>query len=374
MPSDSKRATSEIDDRSLLYRPSAPIENLKRRGALYRALRAFFDQRDFCEVATPTLSRDVIVDRYVEPIVVRPTKCWQEPDRFVESRFLEPERSREFENTFYLQTSPEFAMKRLLIAGMDAIYQITPAFRSGDRGDLHNVEFTMLEWYRRDLDYEQGRKLLRDLVENVAKAFYEQTRTDPQKWATSRVKERPFADAFREFTNLDPIAEDSERLKDYAVAEKIPCPESYLAPQNPADKDDWIDLIFSEKVQPRLGFDSPVLLYDYPATQSQLAKTARVGQFDVARRYELFVNGVELANGYDELLDPDVLEERTRLIARRRDLDRSTPLPVRSRLMVAMLRGMPQAAGCALGVDRFLCVLLGLDQIDQVLAFPIEIA
>ena len=139
---------------TIRFRPTAPLENLRRRAVLYRILRSFFDARNFVETSTPTLSRDVVVDRFVEAIPVKLNKSWRECDDFSSTRFYSPEVARREETTFYLQTSPEFAMKRLLAAGMDAIYQLAPAYRQGDRGTLHNVEFTMLEWYRKGDDYE----------------------------------------------------------------------------------------------------------------------------------------------------------------------------------------------------------------------------
>ena len=147
------------------FRPTAPLTNLRRRAALYRELRSFFDEKGFVEVSTPALSRDVVVDRFVESIPVVVPRCWQERDDLASRRFDDPETSRRMVETFYLQTSPEFAMKRLVASGMDAIYQLAPAFRRGDCGKTHNVEFTMLEWYRTGDDYSAGRRFLADLVE-----------------------------------------------------------------------------------------------------------------------------------------------------------------------------------------------------------------
>ncbi len=365
---------------SILFRPSAPLENLERRTILYRIVRRFFDERRFVEVTTPTLSRDVVVDRYVDSIPVEIERCWIERDDLAKRRFPDAEQARRNETTFYLQTSPEFAMKRLVASGMSAIYQIAHAYRRGDRGASHNVEFAMLEWYKRDDGYQEGRDFLAQLVETIADLFPQQTDVDRQEWQNDSTVQRPFSEAFAEKTGLDPCLCATEELIRFADARRIPYPESYLEATTSATKDDWIDLIFSEVVQPTLGFDAPVLLFDYPASQSQLAKTERIVdsvsrvERVVSKRFELFIRGLEIANGYDELLDPNVLRARIATTSEERRRDGSRELPRESRLLAAMDFGLPQCSGCALGVDRLFCALLGADKIDDVLTFPIELA
>jgi lysyl-tRNA synthetase class 2 len=375
--------------KSEAWRPTAPLENLRRRAALYRTIRAFFDNLGFIETTTPFLSRDTVVDRFVEPISVRVPFCWSEKDDFAERRFSDPETARREATTFYLQTSPEFAMKRLIAAGMDAIYQLAPACRRGDRGAWHNVEFTMLEWYRRADDYRAGRRLLADLALNVANRFFAETGLEPKRWAQNAVVERTFADVFEEKTGINPHWATCGELRDFADRAKVAYPESYVAEENGenceagesgATKDDWLDLIFAEVVQPELGVDAATVVYDYPASQSQLAKTRREWDderkttFDVTERFELFVDGVELANGYHELLDASVLRARIEATSEERRRDGSGELPRESRLLQAMEAGLPACSGCALGVDRFLATLLGAKSLDETLAFPIEIA
>jgi len=363
-----------------LFRPTASLENLARRATLYRIIRQFFDERGFVEVTTPTLSRDVVVDRYVDSIPVEIERCWSEQDELAKRRFPDPEQARQNATTFYLQTSPEFAMKRLVAAGMNAIYQIAHAYRRGDRGVSHNVEFTMLEWYKQGDGYREGRDFLADLAETVASRFPQETDVERQDWSRGSTVQRSFSDAFSEKTGLDPCLCSTEELIRFADDRKIPYPTSYRDESTGATKDDWIDLIFSETVQPTLGFDAPVLLFDYPASQSQLAKTSRVVDPDsgvervVARRFELFIRGLEIANGYDELLDPGVLRERVAATSEERRQDGSRELPRESRLLAAMDFGLPQCAGCALGVDRLLCALLGVNRIDDALTFPVELA
>ena len=387
-----------IDKGTETWRPTAPLENLRRRAILYRTIRRFFDRRGFIETTTPFLSRDTVVDRFVEPISVRVPFCWNEKDGFAERRFRDPETARREATTFYLQTSPEFAMKRLVAAGMDAIYQLAPACRRGDRGAWHNVEFTMLEWYRRDDDYRAGRRLLAELALGVANEFFAEIGLESKGWAQNAVVERTFADVFEEKTGINPHWATCGDLRDFADRAKIAYPESYLGEERGAfasngedgknsetgekgaTKDDWLDLIFAEVVQPELGVDAAVVVYDYPASQSQLAKTRREldnerkEAFDVTERFELFVDGVELANGYHELLDASVLRARIETTSEERRRDGSGELPRESRLLQAMEAGLPACSGCALGVDRFFAVLIGAQSLDETLAFPIEIA
>ena len=363
-----------------LFRPTASIDNLKRRAKLYQILRGFFDGRGFVETSTPTLSRDVVVDRFVESIPVSIERCWQERDNLAQTRFDSQELAQARATTFYLQTSPEFAMKRLIAAGMDAIYQLAPAYRKGDRGRLHNLEFTMLEWYRRGDDYLAGRALLAELLETAARLFYEKTGVTQSAWSKNAVVQQSFGEAFRQKTGLNPHACTIAELRKFSDNRLIPYPDSYVSGQAHATKDDWLDLVFSEAVQPELGFEAPVILYDYPASQSQLAQTGQTvdphtgSPLSVSRRFELFVMGIELANGYDELRDPSVLRERIAETSEERRSDGSPELPKESRLLAAMDAGFPQCAGCALGIDRLLCVLLAAAKIDDVIAFPIELA
>lgn len=328
------------------FRSTAPITILKERARLLAELRQFFDRRGFFEVQTPVLSRDVLIDRYIEPLSVQVGS-----------------------ETFYLQTSPEFALKRLLASGCERIYEITPAFRRGDRGALHNVEFTMLEWYRAGDGYEEGIGLLKELADELL------TDANP---ATPKTETVSFGALFLKKTGISPHGASAEEL--LAIAQRLApnFPESYLDPASPATADDWIDYLFEETIQPELALDRPVVVFDYPAGQSQLAKTGlpldRTFSSDVTRRFELYFKGIELANGYDELTDPAVLRTRFRETASFRAQRGAPSLPVESRLLAAMDAGYPKSSGCAMGVDRLLMVRLGLDKIDDVIPFPIEIA
>lgn len=328
-----------------VFRSTALPQVLKERALLLKQLRSFFDERDFFEVQTPVLSRDVLVDRYIDPFAV----------------------STE-DGVFYLQTSPEFALKRLLASGCERIYEITPAFRQGDRGRLHNPEFTILEWYRVGDGYCEGITLLGELAETFL--------PHPAKVKTACSS---FGSLFIEKTGLNPHRATCRELRAAAGRLAPNYPDSYIQGETPAEVDDWIDYLFEETVQPTLGSGGPVIVYDYPVGEPQLAKVgppldAKGGAESVTRRFELFYKGIELANGYDELTCPDLLRARFAEAAADRRRRGAAELPTDSRLLAAMDAGLPPSSGCALGVDRLLMLRLGLEMVDDVISFPAEIA
>ncbi len=330
--------------------PTASLRNLAAMSGLLNRIRAFFESRSFIEVLTPVLSQDTVVNRYLEPI---PVSIERQPNRF---------------QTFFLQTSPEYAMKRLVAAGAKAIYQIAHAFRSGDLGSQHNVEFTLLEWYRVGDDYHEGIQFLSDFAEEIFK------RGDVEKTS--------FLDGFFRFTGINPHTASCDQMRNFADDNRIPYPESYgTAPRRTTLPDDfqrepWVDLLFSEVVQANLGREQPTILYDFPVWQSQLATTRseKCGEetFEVSERFELYVDGVELANGYHELTDAAELSRRNREANQYRVADGNAPLPESSRLIQAMESGFPPCCGTALGVERLLMVLLEADSIEEVMPFPLD--
>ena len=316
--------------------PTASIESLKARAAIIRQIRVFFESHGFLEVETPVLSQDTVVDRYLEPFVVSVG-----------------------DNTlYYLQTSPEFAMKRMITAGAKAIFQIGRVFRRGDFGQMHNPEFTMLEWYRTGDDYAAGIAFLSDLTDAIL-----------QRSKSNLVT---FRQLFAEHAHLNPHTVDCGQLRDYACNSDITFPESFGLAEY--DRENWVDLIFSERIQPTLGKDEPMIVIDHLSSQSQLAKTRKIsddtGEFDVSERFELFVDGLELANGYHELLDADILLDRIRATNALRIADGNAPLPEESRLLDAMRHGLPACCGCALGLDRLVMAALKTRNIADVIAFP----
>src|SRR5207302_1761231 len=241
------------------------------------------------------------------------------------------------------QTSPEFGMKRLLAAGATSIYQITRAFRGAEAGPLHNPEFTMVEWYRAGDDYAAGMQLLGDLAEDVL-GFGQPERIS-------------YRDAFLRYAQIDPFTD-------------LPAPTSMgLSPGG--DRDMVLDILLTTRVEPHLGRDRPTILYDYPASQAALARI-RDDQPPVAERFELYARGMELANGYHELLDPAVLRQRNHVNNQLRTADLKYLLPEESRLLAAMQHGLPACCGCALGFDRLVMAVTGAATIQEVMAFPID--
>jgi lysyl-tRNA synthetase class 2 len=308
------------------FLPSASLAALRRRAELLQAVRGFFDSRGFWEVETPVLSHDVVVDRHLDPLgVILPHDV---------RRPAEGER-------LWLQTSPEFGMKRLLAAGATAIYQVTRAFRGGEVGPRHNPEFTIVEWYRVGDDYEAGMRLLSELVERVLG-------TPPAERLTYR-------EAFRRYAGIDPFESGW----------------TGGGGQSPPSGDFELDYVLTTQVEPRLGVDRPTILHDYPAEQAALARV-RGGEMPVAERFELYYRGVELANGYHELLDAAALRQRNSRNNVLRRADGKPELPEESRLLAAMEHGLPPCSGCALGFDRLVMVAIGASSLAEVMAFPVE--
>jgi len=318
------------------FRPTARWENLRLRAGLLRRLREFFDRHGFLEVETPILSADTVVDRHLDPFSTEiPHGPGEPPLRL------------------WLQTSPEFAMKRLLAAGGRAIYQVTRVFRLDEQGPLHNPEFTMVEWYRVGDGLDEGIQLTSDLCDALLKR-------GPAERLTYRA-------AFQEHVGVDPHTADADTLISAAQRWGIVSPAS-LSSQ---DRDGWLDLLLSERVRPHLGQKRPVILYDYPATQAALARV-RADEPPVAERFELFVSGIELANGYHELLDPAELRRRNARANAQRQADGKPPLPEQSRLLAAMQSGLPPAVGVSLGFDRLVMLAAGAKSLSEVMAFPFD--
>ncbi|MFO7906667.1 MAG: EF-P lysine aminoacylase EpmA [Planctomycetota bacterium] len=320
------------------FGPTASWAHLERRAELLRALRRFFDQYGFLEVETPLLSHDSIVDRHLDPLSVR---LFDDP--------REPEKG----SSMWLQTSPEFGMKRLVAAGAKAIYQITRAFRGGEKGRLHNPEFTIVEWYRAGDTMGEGMELLDALAQATL--------------GRGPAERLSYGEAFRRRLGVDPHRCSVNQLKE--LASDLGCtPRPSWAPE---DRDTWLDWLLVSHIEPALGLEHPVILFDYPASQAALARI-RPHPVPVAERFELYVDGVELANGYHELLDPEILAQRARQANRARTADGKYRLPAESRLLAAMHHGLPPCTGAALGFDRLVMVAVKAQQLSEVTAFPID--
>ena len=335
------------------FRPTADWKNLRLRAQLLRSVREFFDERGFLEVETPILSADTVVDRHLDPFWVEDSA-----GQSVSSRRL------------WLQTSPEFAMKRLLAAGGEAIYQITRAFRRDERGAMHNPEFTIVEWYRVGDGLPEGMRLLGDLAESVL--------------GRGRARPISYREAFERHVGINPhtaaVDEIERAVRDKGIE---PPAGPNLMDTAPMDRDGWLDLLLVECVEPHLGRSDldgndsngarPAILYDYPAGQAALARIREDKENGpIAERFELYVDGIELANGYHELTDADELRRRNADVNRRREADGKAKLPENSRLLAAMEAGLPASTGVALGFDRLVMVAAGAKSIAEVMSFPID--
>ena len=322
----------------LNFRPTASWEMLRLRARILKGVRDFFDSRGFLEVETPILSADIVVDRHLDPFG---TVLADDPRR--------PDMGQ----GFWLQTSPEFHMKRLMASGGEAIYQISRVFRNGEIGRLHNPEFTMVEWYRRGDDLNAGMGLLSDLTVACL--------------GSQPAEQKTYADVFREQFGADALSAEPMQLRRLAASNNIPYPESLAAD----DRDAWLELLWTERVERNLGVHRPTIIYGYPASQAALA---RISSDDprTAERFELYVHGIEVANGYHELLDANVLLERNARANQQRVADGKPPLPEHSRLIDAMRSGLPACTGVALGFDRLVMIAAGAKSLVDVIPFPID--
>jgi lysyl-tRNA synthetase class 2 len=317
---------SERDD----WRPTATLEALRIRAEVLTAIRTFFDRRGVLEVETPLLSAATVTDLHLHS--------------------MECDLDRADGGRRYLQTSPEFAMKRLLAAGSGPIFQICRAFRGGEAGRRHNPEFTILEWYRPGWDHHA----LMDEIDALLATVLE---TPPGERLS-------YAEVFEAHAGVDPHRASMPELGERVAA---------LSVRGAAelDRDDLLNLLLTEVVEPRLGRGRPTFVYDFPASQAALARL-RPGKPALAERFELFVEGVELANGYHELTDPaEQCRRFERDLAERRLRD-LPEVQADERLLAALEAGMPDCAGVAVGIDRLVMLKLGASDISEVIAFPID--
>jgi lysyl-tRNA synthetase class 2 len=315
------------------WRPTASIENLRLRADVLARIRAFFADRGVLEVETPLLAAAPVTDLHLHAL-----KSHYHGPGVADGRVL------------YLQTSPEFAMKRLLAADSGPIYQICKAVRNGETGRRHNPEFTILEWYRPGWDHHR----LMDEVDELLTAILG---TRPGERLTYQV-------AFERYAGIDPHAASDEALRRRVEA-------LGMEDTGGLRRDDLLDLILTHVIEPRLGHCQPSFIHDYPASQAALARIRKGGP-PLAERFEVFSEGVELANGYHELTDPD--EQRRRFVsdlAARRVADLAE-VPIDERFLAALEHGLPSCAGVAFGIDRLLMVKTGTREIGEVLAFPVD--
>lgn len=319
--------------RSNAWQPSATLEVVRERAALLAKVRTFFAARDVLEVDTPMLSHYGVTDVHLENLR---THLTGDPA------------------PYFLQTSPEYAMKRLLAAGSGSIYQLGKVFRDDEQSPRHNPEFTLLEWYR--VGYSAA-----DLMQEIA-ALLQFTLGAPP---TQTVR---YQDLFIQQLGVDPLADDAVVALRQALSEQPGLAELAIREEH---RDTLLDLAMAMVIEPQLDPAVPTFVTDYPASQAALAQLSPDDP-RVAHRFELFYGGIELANGYQELTDA---AEQQRRFQRDREQRKSLHKSEASddpRLLAALENGLPDCAGVALGFDRLLMIHLNKRHINEVLPFAID--
>ncbi|MAU93653.1 MAG: hypothetical protein CMJ93_05545 [Planctomycetes bacterium] len=316
------------------WRSGIDSATLQQRSKIYRTIRRFFDDRGVAEVTTPVLGASGVSDLHIQSLsLVDDGQSW------------------------FLQSSPEYSMKRLLASGSGSIYQICPAFRAGELGSKHNTEFSMLEWYR--VGYS-----LEELLAEVA-TLLQQT-LDVSQVQTSEFRFTTYRELFTSRFDVNPHDAGIETLRGLIFAENLTA-DHIDNIDDDATRNECLDLLFASCIEP--GLDEPTFVLEFPAGQAALAKIAANDQYDVvARRFELYWQGMELANGYDELTDPAELQQRfeknnTQRVAR--GLIEMAP----DKKLLASMSELPDCAGVAIGLDRLVMLLCGKTSIDEVLTF-----
>jgi len=302
-------------------------------------IRDYFQQEKVLEVETPLLRHAVGTDPALEYF----------------STSLNYTGSEQYQQ-LYLQTSPEFAMKRMLAAGSGSIYQICKAFRNGEAGRFHNPEFTILEWYRVGYKLDD---LMQD-ADRLLQVLLSSLTLDPTESIS-------YTQAFERYCGLNPLVCEISDFSNFAQ-QKGMVEANSLCGNNLTL---WQEFLFSHCVQPSLGKNRLSLVFDYPPEQAALARIKR-GVFNVAERFEIFLHGVELANGFHELADPQ--EQSSRLdqdLAMRKSRGQRIP-PKDLKFIAGLIAGLPDCSGIALGLDRLLMLMAGADSIEQVLSFSVN--
>jgi elongation factor P--(R)-beta-lysine ligase len=314
------------------------MQLLRLRAQMLSEIRSFFANKGILEVETPLLCHGIGTDPNLN--------------------FFKFESTASFHSeAFFLQTSPEFSMKRLLAAGSGSIFQICKAFRQGELGGVHNPEFTMLEWYRVGFNLQQ-------LMAETAELLYFLLNGYLPLKDTQFI---PYASVFKEYTSVDPLQFKRMEYVQCARANQLIDAEQLCGENHSM----WLDFLFSYLVQPALSKHSLYMIYDYPACLASLARLKADNPL-LSERVEVFINGIELGNGFHELCDAKEQQHRfeSEIIARKRN---GLPMVVKDdRFLAALASGLPDCSGMAIGLDRVLMLMAGYSDIQQVLAFPIN--
>ena len=329
------------------YAPTMTLAMAQQRAQFISHIRQFFHSRQVLEVQTPLLSRAGNTDTFLQSVAAQVT--YQDKPC-----------------TYYLHTSPEFAMKRLLASWQVPIYQICPVFRDNEIGARHNIEFTMLEWYQPNYSLDDLAAELGALLE----IFY---------GYPIILSHYRYVDAFMDFVGIHPLTASLAALQ--AVAEDkgltgfdFNSAESCKLNTKEDIRQSWLDLLFSHAVEPHLGHDLPTLIIEYPPATAALAKMAVDKEGNkIAKRFELYINGIEIANAYDELADGQALRERFEQDNQLRGRHNLPQMPMDEHLIAASDDLIP-CSGIAVGLDRLLMVITGASNLEEVISFPSGLA
>jgi elongation factor P--(R)-beta-lysine ligase len=314
------------------WEPTAPLAVLRLRARLLGRIRRFFEARGVLEVETPLLGTATATDPHIESV-----------------------RANVFGEEYYLQTSPELFMKRLLAAGSGPIFQIARAFRDGERGSRHNPEFTLVEWYRPGLDHHA-------LMNEVDAFFQEVLGTGPATRESYEV-------IFQRHVGVSPHHASAAELQERAAALGLP---PLVPPAGSAlAREDWLNLLMAQVIEPALGFRAPAFVYDFPLGFEAMARV-RPGSPPVVERFEVFFQGMELANGYHELTSASEQRERFRRDLEERTRGNRPSVRADERLLGALGRGLPPSSGVALGLDRLVMIASNAKSIRSALSFSVD--
>jgi len=340
------------------WRPDRLAERrgkLETRGRVLQAVREFFGAAGFVEVDTPALQ----VSPGLEPHLKAFATVLHDPNDGTA-------------RPFFLHTSPEFAMKKLLAGWLLRIWQLAHVFRDGERSATHHPEFAMLEWYRAGAGYHD---LIADCEALLVRA-QDAAGTAALTWnGESADARRPWqrltvAEAFARHAGIDLLATAPDPAQPDAASLAAAAAKAGIA-AHPGD--DWETLffrVFLERIEPRLGIGAPTILYDYPLALAALSRQ-KPDDPRLCERFELYVCGLELANAFGELTDP--AEQRSRFLAdqaKKQALYGET-YPIDEDFLAALSHGLPDCAGIALGFDRLVMLATGARHIEEVLWAPV---
>lgn len=301
-------------------------QQLSQRAEFLRKIRDYFYRYEIVEVDTCLLQTHSVTDPYMSAF-----------------RVFDPQ------GAFfgYLQTSPEYAMKKLLCAGSGDIFQLSKMFRANENSPIHAAEFTMLEWYRLGIDHLQ-------LIKQVCEFIIAMTGDRQTELLT-------YQQAFIRHIQIDPFDISHQNLREKCCELVGEIPNDLLF-------DNLLTLLFSDQIETQFDSNIITVVYDFPASQASLARTRKIGGVEVADRFEVYLGGVELANGFNELTDASIQLERFKHDNQIRRQLKLPEVEIDMALIEALKQGLPDCAGVALGVDRLMMIAMNYQSIERVIA------